>query len=56
MYMLKLTNQKIIKEATFPISREEMWRKWTTHEGLLEFFGRESDRTKIAVSVKFSLM
>ncbi len=35
--------QKIItKDRTFACTRSEAWRKWTTHEGLRTFFGKDN--------------
>lgn len=36
-------SQKIItKDRTFTCPRSEAWRKWTTHEGLRSFFGKDN--------------
>lgn len=37
-----MTNKQIIKERVLPNSIEEAWNKWTTHEGLKTFFGRDN--------------
>ncbi|MBK8955116.1 MAG: SRPBCC domain-containing protein [Saprospiraceae bacterium] len=39
---LKMTDKAIIKTATVDCSLDSLWRKWTTHEGLLTFFGQDN--------------
>lgn len=36
---MKLTDRQIKKSALVSCSIDNAWRKWTTHEGLLTFFG-----------------
>jgi uncharacterized protein YndB with AHSA1/START domain len=40
--MLVQNDLKIVKKVTCPISQKQMWDKWTTHEGLLTFFGLDN--------------
>jgi uncharacterized protein YndB with AHSA1/START domain len=37
-----MTNKLIQKERIVPFSLTESWSKWTTHEGLKTFFGRDN--------------
>ena len=36
------TDKLIIKKETINCSLDKLWWKWTTHEGLLSFFGRDN--------------
>jgi uncharacterized protein YndB with AHSA1/START domain len=39
---MKITDKQIIKSATISCSIDTAWWKWTTHEGLLTFFGADN--------------
>ena len=40
--IIKISDKKILKTVEIPLSVKEAWRKWTTHEGLLTFFGEDN--------------
>lgn len=35
-------DKKIVKKVTVPLSADKAWDKWTTHDGLLSFFGEDN--------------
>lgn len=37
-----MTDKVIYKTCTISCSTADAWKKWTTHEGLLTFFGRDN--------------
>jgi len=37
-----MTDKVIHKTRTIPCTTSQTWQKWTTHEGLLTFFGRDN--------------
>lgn len=37
-----IPDKKIVKIATVPLSAVKVWAKWTTHGGLLSFFGEDN--------------
>jgi len=39
---MKITDKQILKTQTVDCSVENVWNKWTTHEGLLTFFGADN--------------
>jgi uncharacterized protein YndB with AHSA1/START domain len=39
---MKITDKKICKTTFINIPLDKVWWKWTTHEGLLTFFGRDN--------------
>ena len=39
---MKISDRKITKEMNIPIPIENVWEKWTTHEGLQTFFGEDN--------------
>jgi len=39
---MKITEKQILKSNTINCSIDTAWWKWTTHEGLLTFFGAEN--------------
>ncbi len=39
---MKISNRKIVKTVTVFSEVESVWQKWTTHEGLLTFFGEDN--------------
>lgn len=39
---MEISSKRIYKKTLIPSSRETVWWKWTTHEGLLSFFGRDN--------------
>lgn len=39
---IKMTDRVIIKKKIIQCSQDSMWWKWTTHEGLLTFFGEDN--------------
>lgn len=39
---MQIADKQIIKKKTFNCSLDKAWYKWTTHEGLLTFFGRDN--------------
>lgn len=40
---MRITDKKIIKSAVINLTVKEAWSKWTTHEGLLSFFGKDNN-------------
>jgi uncharacterized protein YndB with AHSA1/START domain len=40
--MCQINDKKIIKKHVFNASVDLIWKKWTTHEGLLTFFGSDN--------------
>lgn len=40
---IKLTEKQIVKTATVNCSVDTAWWKWTTHEGLMTFFGEDNN-------------
>lgn len=40
---MQITDKKIIKSAVVSMTVKEVWSKWTTHEGLLSFFGKDNN-------------
>ncbi len=39
---MKISNRQIVKSATIDLPVAEVWKKWTTHDGLLSFFGEDN--------------
>jgi uncharacterized protein YndB with AHSA1/START domain len=39
---MAITEKQIVKSAQLDCSPDTAWRKWTTHEGLLTFFGADN--------------
>jgi uncharacterized protein YndB with AHSA1/START domain len=39
---MKITDKRIVKSATVKCQIDTAWWKWTTHEGLLTFFGADN--------------
>ena len=39
---MKFTGKAITKTRIFPCDAKTMWQKWSTHEGLKTFFGRDN--------------
>ena len=39
---MELTDRKIKKSVNLNMPAADLWTKWTTHEGLLSFFGRDN--------------
>lgn len=39
---IKISDKKIMKSVEVPLCVKEVWKKWTTHEGLLTFFGEDN--------------
>lgn len=39
---MRISTERIVKSRRVPCTIETAWRKWTTHEGLLSFFGRDN--------------
>ncbi len=40
--LMKITDKQIIKTQIVNCSTDKVWSKWTTHEGLLTFFGEDN--------------
>ncbi len=39
---MKITDKSLTKTVHLPCTLETLWKRWTTHEGLLTFFGRDN--------------
>lgn len=39
---MKITDKKIFKKAVINSPIDSVWQKWTSHEGLLTFFGKDN--------------
>ncbi len=39
---MRVSTKQIVKSKVIRCSQDTAWRKWTTHEGLLSFFGRDN--------------
>ncbi|MEX0812792.1 MAG: SRPBCC domain-containing protein [Chitinophagales bacterium] len=40
--MYSINQKSIVKTKVLNTSAKQLWKKWTTHEGLLTFFGRDN--------------
>lgn len=41
-HQMEISNRKIVKTVTVFSEVESVWQRWTTHEGLLAFFGEDN--------------
>ena len=51
---MKITNKQILKSTVVGCSLDTAWWKWTTHEGLLTFFG-EDNKIELAPGGAFEI-
>lgn len=52
--MPHINDKKIVKTSTLNCNLDKAWWKWTTHEGLLSFFGPDN-KIELALGGKFEI-